>query len=83
MLTKPKISNNSPVLPIQGIGGFGIYEGGWTAGFIFVGLSKAVAISTGFGCHSIILSFSLLLGLCGILYLKLTISISFRNNEQG
>lgn len=50
------------ILPIQGIGGFGTTEGGWCIGFIAIGLTKDVAISTGFVFHIIILAYSVILG---------------------
>ncbi len=53
------------VLPIQGIGGFGTIEGGWTVGFIAVGLTKEAAISSGFAYHIIIWIYFLLLGRSG------------------
>jgi hypothetical protein len=55
----------STVLPIQGIGGFGTTEAGWALGFIAVGVSKDVAINTGFGFHLIILLYTLSLGIFG------------------
>jgi glycosyltransferase 2 family protein len=55
----------STVLPIQGIGGFGTMEGGWALGFISVGLSKEVAINTGFGFHLVLLAFCISLGISG------------------
>jgi len=57
----------SSVLPIQGIGGFGTMEGGWALGFVAVGVTKEVAIYTGFGFHLIILLYTLLLGTIGYL----------------
>jgi len=39
------------VLPISGLGNWGVLEAGWAAGFILVGLSKVEAITTGFGVH--------------------------------
>jgi glycosyltransferase 2 family protein len=62
----------STVLPIQGIGGFGTMEGGWALGFIMVGVSNDVAISTGFGFHLIILFYTLLLGIFGYLSMFLS-----------
>ncbi len=55
----------STVLPIQGIGGFGTMEGGWALGFIAVGVTKEVAINTGFGFHLIILLYTITLGILG------------------
>ncbi len=39
------------VLPISGLGNWGVLEAGWAAGFMLVGLSKVEAIATGFGVH--------------------------------
>lgn len=58
------------VLPIQGIGGFGTYEGGWTIGFIAMGLTKEVAISSGFAYHIIIIAYFVILGLIATVYIK-------------
>jgi len=58
------------VLPIQGIGGFGTIEGGWAVGFILVGVPDAVAVASAFGFHLIMLIYTLLLGVCGYIFLK-------------
>ena len=58
------------VLPIQGIGGFGTLESGWVIGFITVGLSKDIAISSGLIYHTIILIYFLLLGIWGTMAIK-------------
>ena len=55
------------ILPIQGVGGFGTMEGGWTIGFLAMGLTKEVAISSGFSVHIIIISYFSILGLIGVL----------------
>jgi uncharacterized membrane protein YbhN (UPF0104 family) len=39
------------ILPIQGIGGFGTFEGSWAVSFMAVGVSKEAAISSGFLSH--------------------------------
>lgn len=46
------------VLPINGFGSFGTLEAGWTIAFMFVGLSKDVAIATGFGIHIIAFAYA-------------------------
>ena len=51
------------VLPIQGVGGFGTIEGGWAIGFVAAGLTKEVAISSGFGVHIITIFYLLILGM--------------------
>jgi uncharacterized protein (TIRG00374 family) len=58
------------ILPIQTIGGFGIIEGGWALGFIIMGISKEMSISSGFGFHVILYVYFLILGLYGGLTLK-------------
>ncbi len=58
------------VLPIQGVGGFGTLEGGWTVGFVTVGLASDLAISSGFIYHTIIWIYFLILGAWGTLMLK-------------
>jgi uncharacterized protein (TIRG00374 family) len=57
------------VLPIQGLGGFGTYEVGWTIGFIGIGLSKELAINSGIVVHIIGIVYYVLLGLYGYQYL--------------
>jgi glycosyltransferase 2 family protein len=53
------------ILPVQGIGNFGSFEAGWTAGFLSIGVPVELAISSGFGFHIISLLFTLLLGAFG------------------
>jgi len=53
------------ILPIQGIAGFGTIEGGWIVGFMLIGLTKELAISTGFVFHTLILAYSVILGFYG------------------
>lgn len=70
------------ILPIHGIGGFGTMEGGWAVIFIALGAEKEIAILTGFAYHIIIIIFTILLGICGMLLLNQRIesklSISFK-----
>ncbi len=60
----------TPIIPVQGIGGFGTLEGGWTIGFIAAGIPKEIAISTGFLAHIIAIFYSLILFLIGFTGLK-------------
>jgi uncharacterized protein (TIRG00374 family) len=60
----------STVLPIQGIGGFGTTESAWVIGFILLGVSSSDAINSGFGYHIIVLVFTILIGITGLLFLK-------------
>ena len=61
------------ILPVQGIGGFGTMEGGLAIGFIAFGISKETAICSGFVYHILFCIFFTILGLYGILMLKLKI----------
>lgn len=58
------------VLPIQGLAGFGTYEGAWAIVFIPLGISKEIAIASGFAVHVIFLLYSIILGLFGLYRLK-------------
>ncbi|MDA3901457.1 MAG: lysylphosphatidylglycerol synthase transmembrane domain-containing protein [Spirochaetes bacterium] len=42
------------VLPVNGIGGFGSHEAGWTGGFMMAGLSKELALATAITSHLVI-----------------------------
>jgi uncharacterized protein (TIRG00374 family) len=61
----------STILPIQGIGGFGTFEGGWVIAFMVLGLSKQMAISTGFSMHIIGFIITSILGGYGVYALKI------------
>jgi len=58
------------ILPISGLGNWGVLEAGWGAGFILVGLSKVEAIATGFGVHIFLFVTATLVGLPCWLTLK-------------
>lgn len=58
------------VLPIQGIGGFGTLEGGWSAGLIAAGLKSDVAICSAFLFHIVMIIYFLILGFLGFLGMK-------------
>ncbi len=58
------------ILPISGLGNWGVLEAGWGAGFILVGLSKVEAIATGFGVHIFLFVTAALVGLPCWLTLK-------------
>ena len=59
------------LLPIQGVGQFGTYEGAWALAFIALGLPKETAIASGFGIHIIFVIFFSIMGLLGIIIMKL------------
>lgn len=58
------------ILPIQGIVGMGTIEGGWTLGFMGLGLTKEAAITSGFGIHIIVICYFLILGCLGLLTIR-------------
>lgn len=58
------------ILPVQGIGGFGTFEGGWAISFMAVGVIKEIAISSGFIIHIIFIVYIMILALFGYYYLK-------------
>ena len=58
------------MIPLQGIGGFGTTEGGWALGFIAVGLSSEMAISSGFVFHIVNLVFVMIVGIFGYFALR-------------
>ncbi len=58
------------ILPVQGLMGFGTIEGGWAIGFMATGISKEVAIVSGFGVHIILIIYVLILGGCGLQSIK-------------
>ena len=57
-------------LPVQGIGKFGTYEGAWAVIFIPLGLSKEIAITSGFSVHIITIVFFMILGCYAMFMLK-------------
>ncbi|MEA3254630.1 MAG: lysylphosphatidylglycerol synthase transmembrane domain-containing protein, partial [Candidatus Altiarchaeota archaeon] len=54
------------ILPVQGLGGFGTYEGAWAVVFIPLGISKETAIASGFAVHILFLLYSMILGSLGL-----------------
>lgn len=57
-------------LPISGIGNWGTMEVGWTAGFLWVGISKEKAIAAGLAVHIMIFILVLLLSSICWMFLK-------------
>ena len=58
------------ILPIQGICGFGTSEGVWTIVFMSLGVSKQLAIASGFGYHILVIIYFLIIGFYGLLMVK-------------
>jgi uncharacterized protein (TIRG00374 family) len=53
----------SKAIPFSSIGGWGAHEVGWTAGFMLIGFSKSLAISSGFAVNTLIILTSAVCGL--------------------
>jgi uncharacterized protein (TIRG00374 family) len=54
------------ILPIPNIGAFGVYEGAWTISFMSLGMSKEMAITSGFVTHIATIAYFLVLGGYGL-----------------
>lgn len=55
------------VLPVNGVGSFGPFEGGWAAGFLVLGFSRQFAFESGFVVHIMALVYaSVLMGVVWI-----------------
>ncbi len=62
------------VLPINSFGNFGTQEAGWATGMILMGLSKELAITSGFATHLLTLAYMLVFGgLSWLSYLWMTL----------
>lgn len=62
------------IFPVQGVVGFGTYEGAWAISLIFLGISKEPAVTAGFVMHIIQIVFFVALGILGFL-------LSYRQGE--
>ena len=58
----------STVLPVQGLAGFGSTEGAWAIAFYSLGVSKSVAISSGFIFHFLLIIYFLIPGIIALLF---------------
>lgn len=56
-------SELTTVLPIHSVGGYGTFEAGWTGAYVILGFSRKVAVTSGFLFHTLLLLFSIILGL--------------------
>jgi hypothetical protein len=66
----------SSILPIYTIGGFGVVEGAWSVAFISLGVSKQLAISSGFAYHLILLFYITLISAAPLInYIKKQLTI--------
>lgn len=58
------------ILPIHGLAGFGTHEAIWTVTFMALGVSKEVAITSGFAIHVVMLTYYVALGACGLFFVQ-------------
>ncbi len=56
-------SELTTVLPVHSIGGYGTFEAGWTGAYIILGFERKIAVTSGFIFHTLLLLFSIILGL--------------------
>ena len=88
IITANAVSSITEVLPINSFGSFGTLELGWAGTLIYFGVSKEIAISSGFSFHLLAFSFTISLGLVSIFLMKLKFNINpfvrekSLNNEQ-
>jgi uncharacterized protein (TIRG00374 family) len=54
-------------LPVQGVGNFGSFELAWAAIFVALGAPVAAAVSSGFAVHVVVLAFTTILWIYGML----------------
>jgi len=59
------------LVPIPSISGLGAHEGIWTLAFMALGVSKWLAISSGFGYHILIIIYYMVLGCYGLIAMRL------------
>jgi len=59
------------MFPIQSIGNFGTVEGPWTWALIQLQVPANQAIISGFGLHLLIIFYSVILGFCGIISIRM------------
>ncbi|MBI1870271.1 MAG: flippase-like domain-containing protein [Chlamydiae bacterium] len=63
-------SELASTLPIYGFAGLGTIEGGWTLGFLLLGISRQEVILAAFCFHLLVLSFAAILGIFGFFCLR-------------
>ncbi len=71
------------ILPVQGIGGFGTYEGVWTIVLIYFGIPLEIAITTSFIIHILQLAYLTILGSVGLIHYKILDRKEKRNNPES
>ncbi|MDP8219180.1 MAG: lysylphosphatidylglycerol synthase transmembrane domain-containing protein [Candidatus Theseobacter exili] len=75
-------SELTTILPIHSVAGIGTLEGGWTVGFLLLGMNKQLVIMSGFGFHIFLLLFSIILGSFSLAFLKKAQKNSFLFKEE-
>jgi len=63
----------SAVLPTHALAGYGTYEGAFALAFILLGFSEDIAIVTGFSFHTIVLLFTVALGIISMIIISLPV----------
>jgi len=70
------------ILPIQGIAGFGTYEGAWGISLYYFGINKEVAITTSFVMHIMQLVYLIFLAIVAFPYYKILMKNSLKDREN-
>jgi uncharacterized protein (TIRG00374 family) len=58
------------ILPVQGLAGFGTYEGAWTIALLYLGFPLEISIASSFVIHIIQLAYLIITAVPGIIYYK-------------
>jgi uncharacterized protein (TIRG00374 family) len=63
----------SAVLPTHALAGYGTYEGAFALAFVLLGFSEEISIVTGFSFHTIVLLFTVILGIISMIIISLPV----------
>jgi len=66
------------ILPIHSVGGFGTTESVWASIYITLGVSREMAIASGIGIHLIIFMYLLIIGIAGMVLMKMDLRGSLK-----
>ncbi len=71
------------ILPIHSVGGFGTTESVWASIYISLGVSKEMAITSGIGVHLIIFSYLVIIGIAGLVLMRMESSAVSGGEAEG
>lgn len=67
-------------IPLSGIGSFGLFEAGWTLGFVFMNYELKAAFISGFGVNMIIFIFTIIMLIISFFFSKTFINFIKKGN---